>query len=1674
MKQRYETLLAAKGKPSLEFGFFGPRQSDIDGAGQEYGAAFRKAEADSWFGAKAKGDADFKDLQSRAMDFVRGVTPAIALADDFKNAQKLMNSAVAAGAISSDQAAQALRAYELQVQQTIDPSKTLVDAIEQETQALNLQAGAARNAWTALQQLQRQQPGREIGFDQAAGVQQGVAERSDAQSADRARQVDAVAAAERRLNQARIAGNPREVARATVDLGVAQKQAAGETVNAAEKTALHAQAQRGATAEIDAQTHQLGLQVDAAERSAAAAGKGEAAQRRAAIETQVATAALKGLGLETRMALEMQEAYVAAGVHAEFAGQIDQEAAANERLVAALGQGVAAYRDAEIYNRAVAQALKETPPEYDAAGNAAGRFSEAISANVALLKKQQGAADSVDLGKYVEKLENARKDLDFRGSAVGMSEDAKAVAKAQYDTAEALRRQYGEYERLAPAQQRQWDTAVKLAEENARIEVGVKRQEDAWNEVGQIGERAFDRIGDAVTQLFLEGKNKAISWGSLMKSVAASVAADIAKMGVNDIKRLIGLGGSGGGLLDLFGGSGGGRSANGQAGGQPGGGVSISGLGDLFSGGASSAVSSIWGNSGSLSGYLFGNAGDPMMTGLSNSGLLGSGGGIGGVPIGQIAGGIGGALGLFSAFKQFSSGNVLGGVGSAIGGGLGLMSAFAPAAFAALGPLGPIAMVAAPLLGSLFGGSAKPSNKEGNAIYDFSNGVITTGGQEGKKFSQENRDAAAGWAEKIGAVAAALDAASTKSLAGGFKVGIGDRDGVYAHYGSLVYGADKSEAGMTRVSGQLLQAMAAELSDGFSPAVQTALKHIDWSDIETALQDISFAESFAAWFAAMEDGGYGVASQIAAMMADAKKSGEEAQKSIVDFRDTAIRLGLATEETVNPALRRQLDAIMGLTETDQPLRGISAVLKKGQIDFEQYRSVLEKLGYTTEEIAKKESEFISKRKSAYDAEIDKIKVFGAEALNQAITPSPLRSASAVFNAAELDAAEFTNLTIAFESLISAARNGAAVGDDLRRILAALDAELYEGSLSGEQYKNLVAASTEAYAESVDAAEAAAAAEERRLAAIATGTPWTARVADDLGREAQYRKELATAQSEGERATLASIHAIEKKTLAEQRQREAAAAAAAMLERAYTVVGRQYRAATTGFDAKAMEELRQAGPEVDLAFLTAVQAAERQESALKALQSMHEETIAAQIAAIEKNTAAVSDAATADRQTAKRFADARDQLKISEASYLNPEERIDEARRQFSAATEAFEKAGTAAERAQAGADLTVSGDALMRLAFEYFRTTDYTDIKNVEAVYDKYAISNDNAINAAENQIKIAQDQLKILQEQRDAINNLGKRQIDNLSGIRDLAQEQARQLEKAVQTLDFLALQQPQAPSERYGAALNAASQGVDGLMRGLGVDPGNVAAHAELLGGNVSQAAGWAAAAALAGYTGPAGRGEIGAHLGKRLAENPTDQSALQALELGAKINADPSSGYKIAAEIAISRLLGYSGAYTGGAFGDYKAAAGAEWQRQYDALFALAIKNAPPVRAYADGGLVTGGTPGIDSVPALLMPGERVLSVPHSAMLERIYAMAAAAPANDRMPPRVLAAQSRPITQPSPPELAELVTLLRELIALIGAAQAKALAQSGAIGGATLEKLEELIREAEEQSYQARKAA
>ncbi len=197
----------------------------------------------------------------------------------------------------------------------------------------------------------------------------------------------------------------------------------------------------------------------------------------------------------------------------------------------------------------------------------------------------------------------------------------------------------------------------QLKSANKEAEEAAKKAKDwhdrSWNEVAAIGERAFDRLGDAIVNAFTSGQGAAVNFGNVAKAILSSVVSDIAKLGiVNPILNSLFVGSSGlrptlAGALDGGGGLGG-----------------IPGLGSLF------------GGSGSLSEYLFGGvAAGPVMPGMAartTSGLLGSGGNLFGIPgLSSLLGsaGIGAGIGGFTA-------SLLGGNSTygSIGGGLGALA----------------------------------------------------------------------------------------------------------------------------------------------------------------------------------------------------------------------------------------------------------------------------------------------------------------------------------------------------------------------------------------------------------------------------------------------------------------------------------------------------------------------------------------------------------------------------------------------------------------------------------------------------------------------------------------------------------------------------------------------------------------------------------------------------------------------------------------------------------------------------------------------------------------------------------------------------------------------------------------------------------------------------------------
>ena len=103
----------------------------------------------------------------------------------------------------------------------------------------------------------------------------------------------------------------------------------------------------------------------------------------------------------------------------------------------------------------------------------------------------------------------------------------------------------------------------QLKTETEKVSAAVERQQATYDFLANMGERAFDRIGDAMVDMAMEGKDAMSSLTNIARSVVASIYADFLKLAIaNPLKNAL-FGGNaptlsdGGGFFKgLFGGGG--------------------------------------------------------------------------------------------------------------------------------------------------------------------------------------------------------------------------------------------------------------------------------------------------------------------------------------------------------------------------------------------------------------------------------------------------------------------------------------------------------------------------------------------------------------------------------------------------------------------------------------------------------------------------------------------------------------------------------------------------------------------------------------------------------------------------------------------------------------------------------------------------------------------------------------------------------------------------------------------------------------------------------------------------------------------------------------------------------------------------------------------------------------
>jgi len=220
---------------------------------------------------------------------------------------------------------------------------------------------------------------------------------------------------------------------------------------------------------------------------------------------------------------------------------MDRQTAAERTLAAVSGQGTAATREAQVAEFARTEALK-----YGAEGTDA--YTAALQRLAAARRAQLGAGDDAAIRASLipEQLRQVEQ-LELRQSLVGSSAASRATATAEQRARQQLAAQGRET--TGPAAEEYIARARAIASQTLEVE----RQEDAWNQVGRIGEQAFDRIGQSLTTAIVEGRAGFSSLKNIGLAVASELTQAFLRLAVlNPIKNAV-FGGNSGGLGDLFG-----------------------------------------------------------------------------------------------------------------------------------------------------------------------------------------------------------------------------------------------------------------------------------------------------------------------------------------------------------------------------------------------------------------------------------------------------------------------------------------------------------------------------------------------------------------------------------------------------------------------------------------------------------------------------------------------------------------------------------------------------------------------------------------------------------------------------------------------------------------------------------------------------------------------------------------------------------------------------------------------------------------------------------------------------------------------------------------------------------------------------------------------------------------
>lgn len=526
----------------------------------------------------------------------------------------------------------------------------------------------------------------------------------------------------------------------------------------------------------------------------------------------------------------------------------DRQAVQQVRVADAYRQSNAAGQEAEIVTKAENDALKFGAPLSIAYANAVDRLTQSYKDNAVAgqYRRDVQATKAQD-----QQIETIRKEAELLGSTGELRERELAMLRER----QKLVNEGVDLSNLSKEQELRISNAAKIADETRALQ----QQKSSLEELGALGERAFERIGDAA----VANGGKGLTAIGVLKSAWASVQSDLLKLSlVNPLSNAV-LGGSRNTLwsgLQAM-------SGAGVSGGSAGGGLFGSlGLGDISS---ALGLGNTLSGGGGIGGVL--GLGDMLGTSLWTSGNLGAAttsalGGLGmagpatgsqvaaaGASVTSIGGLLGGAGAGFAAGSLLNS--LVGGksTGGMIGSGGGALAGAAIGSIVpGIGTLigGLIGGAGGGLLGGMFGpGKAHPAGHVDIGM--DASGQLVTGTSNSK-----NLDITAQLAEAQASLAQTNAAIASRGLSLG---------GTAGSFASVHYGDDAGLNANNRVtlgilerltggSDNVMKVISTEFAKGAAASLDTAFANIDWTKntYEALTNSLDPVKAFAASLEALK------------------------------------------------------------------------------------------------------------------------------------------------------------------------------------------------------------------------------------------------------------------------------------------------------------------------------------------------------------------------------------------------------------------------------------------------------------------------------------------------------------------------------------------------------------------------------------------------------------------------------------------------------------------------------------------------------------------------------------------------------------------------------------------------------------------------------------------------------